>query len=247
MRPDEVNGAGFTALMLAVAAGNTNEAADLIRQGANLNAQNHRGETALLLALRQGDGAMAHILLAAGADPNLADFDCYAPLFTAVHPDGDAATVELLLAKGAAVNQKNCLGETALHRAAYLGCPELASRLIAAGAAVDEPDRHGNTPLHRTAAYGWEAVAARLLAAGADQMSKNRAGHTPLELALAGHWADLAAVLLAKPDAEELREELRRTDVSSFGTKDAIAIREAALEYRDFNRALTTAAAKGGN
>lgn len=62
MNGNDVGARGFTALMIAAAQNETEQAAELIRQGAAVNAQNHDGETALLLAIkkrRRGNGQTA--------------------------------------------------------------------------------------------------------------------------------------------------------------------------------------------
>lgn len=187
---------------------------------------------------------MARRLADNGADVNLADYDCYTPLHYAVQPDGDPATVNLLLEKGARVNQKNCLGETPLHLAAYLGCADMVQLLLANGADSNARDRNGDTPLHKTAGYGWEKIAVLLLAAGANRDCRNQAGETPFQKAVSGHWQHLAEVLAAapgsgKPDKSAgLPEQLRQPRKSAFVTRESAAIRAAARDYLAFIQAL---------
>ena len=57
-------------------------------------------------------------------------------------------TIELLIAKGADVNEKGKYGRTPLHEAATYGHKEVAELLIAEGADVNAKDKWGMTPLH---------------------------------------------------------------------------------------------------
>ncbi|MEL7497766.1 MAG: acyltransferase family protein [Planctomycetota bacterium] len=60
---------------------------------------------------------------------------------------GQTETVEMLLNKGADVNQKNADAGTALHVAVFMGRAESAKRLLAAGANREAKDVNGNTPI----------------------------------------------------------------------------------------------------
>ena len=61
---------GTTPLHFAVHNDNLEEAAKLIRAGADAKAANRYGVTPLVLACTNGNGAMVELLLESGADPN---------------------------------------------------------------------------------------------------------------------------------------------------------------------------------
>ena len=81
---------------------------------------------------------------------------------------GDTATVRLLLASGAAIDQSHALGRTALYAAAICDSRDIVSLLLDAGAAVDQPCADGMTPLIGAALAGCTETVRLLPAAGAD-------------------------------------------------------------------------------
>ncbi len=238
MRINEADERGFTALMISAANREEERLLALIGAGAFLDAQNHDGDTALTLAIKKGADHIASILIEKGADVNLADYDCNTPLIFASLKDGAPNIAALLLAGGAGVNLKNCLGETALHKAAYYGLYEIAELLAANGADINGKDINGDTPLHKAVSYGWEDVGELLVAGGADPDIRNDRGETPLEKAVSGRWERMAAVLdptgAAAEDIKRMDEEVRKNRRSLFISKAGEDIRAAAQSYYEF-------------
>jgi ankyrin repeat protein len=215
-RNADVNAAnrdGYTALHFAVF--DDVKTALLLAKGANAKAATVNGITPLLIAAgRPGAAAIIRQLLAAGADPNAANRGGLTPLDRAAQA-GDLATLqalfaggakvapqsaalyrtvkvsclpcaELLLAKGAPIDQRGDRGETALHNAAIRHHVPLLQLLLAKGAAVDLRDNRGYTALAR-AAISFDrdpAAVALLLKAGAKVNQTEEDGHPPLTLAL---------------------------------------------------------------
>ena len=133
---------------------------------------------ALTEAVEAKRTAQVRQLRAQGADPNAGG-----AWWTAADKE-DQATLALLLAHGARVNQRDPGGQTALHRAALYGLSpadlgdfysqgdvskqrypmrEVMRLLIAHGADVNAADAKGRTPLMLVAAYAQSPACARLL------------------------------------------------------------------------------------
>ncbi|KAG2465807.1 TNKS1 protein, partial [Polypterus senegalus] len=93
---------------------------------------------------------------------------------------------ELLLRKGANVNEKNKDGLVPLHNACSYGHYEVAELLVRHGASVNVADLWKFTPLHEAAAKGKYEICKLLLKHGADPTKKNRDGNTPLDMVKEG-------------------------------------------------------------
>ena len=238
-RNADVNAAnreGYTALHFAVF--DETKTALLLAKGAQANVAAVNGVTPLLAAAgRSGGAAVVQQLLAAGADANAANRAGITPLDRAAQA-GDVATLEalfaagaklapgsaalyrtvkvsclpcaeLLLAKGAAVDQRGDRGETALHNAAIRHHVPLLQLLLRRGAEVDLRDNRGYTALAR-AAISFDrdpAAVALLLKAGAKVNQVEEDGLTPLTLALRFDNGPIAQALRAaggRGEAEKL-------------------------------------------
>jgi ankyrin repeat protein len=93
---------------------------------------------------------------------------------------GQAALVQRLLQRGAAVNQP---GWSPLHYAATAPDEAPMKMLLAHGAAVDARSPNGTTPLMMAADYGPSACVDLLLAAGAKADLQNALGLTAIDFA----------------------------------------------------------------
>ena len=109
---------------------------------------------------------------------------CCTPLGTAAHY-GHKRLVELLLAKGAEVNDTSG-GSAALHEAAEGGHGDLAELLLKKGAEVDIRSASGETPLHVASRCGRADVARVLVAQSANINATDSRGRTPLHNAVTG-------------------------------------------------------------
>ncbi len=158
-------------------------------------------EGQLVDAARAGDVATVRALLQQGADANEANGDGLTPLHAAAER-GNAAIVELLMDRHAAIGAKTRIGNyTPLHLAALGAHTAVAEKLLEAGADPNAVTTNtGVTPLHLAAAAlnGAETVAA-LLEHGADPNAREiAAGQTPLMFAAAENRADAIRELIRR-------------------------------------------------
>jgi len=91
---------------------------------------------------------------------------------------------QLLLEKGAEVNEKNDEGMTPLHSAAQCQNQSMTELLLINGADPNAEDNKGQTRLHWAAAVGDSDVAELLLAKGANIDARDKNGKTPLHMAV---------------------------------------------------------------
>ena len=121
---------------------------------------------------------------------------------------GDLDSVNHFLdldAHAVAVDAKDGVGETPLHKAATGGRLSVVARLIAAGANVTVKSLYGDAPLH-WAVYGGVAIVATLIAEGADVDVRDGNGWTPLHHAAYGGYAAAVSALIAEGADVDVRE-----------------------------------------
>lgn len=120
---------------------------------------------------------------------------------------GDVEEVQLVLLRGADVDEVGCQGgSTALHEACSEGQLEMAQTLLRVRANPNHARQDGNTPLHLAARFKQVRLVQDLLAAGADPNQCNDEGSTALhEAALTRRTAIVRALLDAgaNPDAAD--------------------------------------------
>src|SRR5690349_12080216 len=151
---------GATLLMHSAAFGNLATLKLLLDRGADVNARNDFGATALLWAAR--DPEKARLLIERGADVNARSKQGRTPLMLAALRPGGAATVALLLSKGADPAVADNHGETALGLAATIGEADSMRLLLAKGADPSSKNDKSETPVIM-ASKGVNAAAVRLL------------------------------------------------------------------------------------
>ena len=123
----------------------------LLQKGADPNAADSTGKTAIVYAVARGFTGIAERLLTAGVDVNgRYGNGLTALMWAAGHandvPDGDGVkTTELLLARGARLDEVDDRGRSALMMAAELGHGEIVKLLLARGAMADLKDKEGKS------------------------------------------------------------------------------------------------------
>ena len=166
------------ALAEAAAEGDMARIRQLIRAGADPNAQGEQGVTVLQWALlhRSADGL--EDLLEGGADPSRADSSGETVVHYAAKAN-DPRYLDILLAHQADPNTPNTVTGATPLVSALMGQREAQFRkLLAAGASVRLADRFGNTALHMAAKINAYERVLDLLHAGADPLARNRQGMT---------------------------------------------------------------------
>ncbi|MFC1763445.1 ankyrin repeat domain-containing protein [Planctomycetota bacterium] len=185
------NPLGETYLQSVARSGRTESIQWLLEAGANFNAMSDNGQTALHIILdinsvnyerSKLSKDTLELLLSKGADVELKDKDGRTPLHLASE-SADEDVVELLLDKGAKINEKeNESGLTALHHAARIGKRNVAELLIAKGADINVKDKQGRTPLYFAANHD-SRLAEYLMKNGADSSIRIDSSQTLLQLA----------------------------------------------------------------
>ncbi len=189
----EARGSYGTALELAILNSHRDVAELLLKKGARLNifTASGLGKTNEIERLLRADKTLIKAV----------DLDERNALHWAAYT-GQKAVTELLLARGAKVDQQatnSCWGLTGtpLHYAARKGRKEVAELLVTHGADVNARDDREETPLH-VAAYNKKlAVAEVLVAHGADvNACANRDGNCPLGRFRPANFAPLPPALI---------------------------------------------------
>ena len=131
-------------------------------------------------------------------NPAVAALLLFSDLHVAVRA-GDVDKVRSLVAKGMNVNERDSLGGTALHDAAWAGDLRMAQLLLDWKA--DPNARHqegGSTPLHYAVITNHPEFAALLLSRGADPKAASGSGATSLHLAANRGFTTIIELLLSK-------------------------------------------------
>ncbi|MBI3684751.1 MAG: ankyrin repeat domain-containing protein [Acidobacteria bacterium] len=209
---------GTTPLMYAASFGSLEAVRLLLEAGADVNVRNSQDATALLYAA--WDPARAKLLVARGADVSVRSKMGRTPLLIAAGVDGNTETVELLLSKGAGIEDRDGFGITPLAAAASAGDTRVIRLLMDAGADVNAANLGGFTPLMSAVAMGNLDAVRLMLAKGAGVNAANTFGGkvrhgeialknlTPLMLAAPFGSPELVKTLLdagAEIDARDSR------------------------------------------
>jgi ankyrin repeat protein len=194
------NSSGRTALHFAAASQKSNGRVVqlLLKEGAEIEAPDHRGETALHLAVKMENRQFIPILLDKGASLESVNLKGSTALHIAVERE-DVDTVRLLLDKGADIQAKAGQRKTVLHLAAYRqlshrsksGISDMVQLLLDRGADIQARTFQGETVLHLAIAhYGfWGGsqpkipdVVQLFLDRGADRNARTNRGETLFDI-----------------------------------------------------------------
>jgi len=155
---------------VAIKNDNASNLAGLLERGFDPNTRDPKGQPGLNIALLERSAKTAKLLLAQpGIDVNLLNNAGESPLMMAALK-GDMSAAQLLLERGAKVNQP---GWSALHYASTGPDAALVKLLLDRGAELNAGSPNGTTPLMMAAQYGSEDSVSLLLARGADVNRRN--------------------------------------------------------------------------
>lgn len=214
----------------------------------------------LFKAIRDEDYARVKNLLDRGADVNSKIvFETYMDLtpLRAAAQGNNTAIAELLLDRGAKIEDTNGYGWNALHSAAQEGNAQMVRFLLRRGAKIEAKEEGDLTALLLAAGNGKTEVVQILLENNADMNLVDHAGQTPLILAAAsGHTAMVQLLLDHGADVNEKQHGTdwtpllravygdhpetikllldngadRKASISGYGTPLDIAVRNATYD-----------------
>ena len=180
-------------LINAAEKGTLDDVKECVRQGANINAQNHLGDTPIYKASYYGKFDIVDYLLDMNALVNSLKFDAYTPLYRAIEYNR-LDIVQRCVDKGADICLLDTTAHTPLHNAANRGRVDMVQYFINKGIKVNVQDVHNKkTALHYACKsdYGYfnfNAVDC-LVKNGADTNIQDATGYTPLHYAAKdGHY-----------------------------------------------------------
>ncbi|MFH1884082.1 MAG: DUF6263 family protein [Planctomycetota bacterium] len=122
--------------------------------------------------------------------------------------DGDIDQVQLLISKGADVNEKNRMGWTPLHTAVQNRRQALIELLIAKGADINATNNRGQTPLMAAIDIGQKDAVELLIAKGADVNVMGSRGDNALSLAKKRRNTEIVDLLLKHGAKEPSPQDL---------------------------------------
>lgn len=178
-------------------------------------------------AAKSGDIQTVRELLSGGIDIN-AELDEYGA--TALHwavVKGQEKIAELLVSKGARLDQKNRDHDTPLHLAVAFGHTDIVELLLSKGAAIDERRKDGFTPLYTAVNRNEKAIAQILIASGATVDAKGNDSITPLYQASGRNLPDMVALLLSNGADPNLRNKDGDTPLhiaAAYDNKDIVEL-----------------------
>jgi ankyrin repeat protein len=157
----------------------------LLDTGCDVNTVDQDGKTPLHCSIAENQWGLAQLLLENGADPMNRDKSGNTPLHLVLPSKSSVHVVELLLAKGANLNDRRPSdGCTPLHT--MLGSIHgfKIEVLLPHVSDWNIEDDQGNTPLHHvlSQSHNPKPVVLELLKAGADLNRRNKNGETPIHV-----------------------------------------------------------------
>lgn len=173
----------------------------------HLNWKDECSQAPLLYVYGKGDKALLSVLISKCInDVNEIDHFSNALLQTAVKK-GYKDFVELLLQKGAKIDETDNQGQTALYCAVQEDNKDMVQLLVRAGANIEAYDwNYGNTPLALAAEEGYVDIVIQLIRSDAKIEARDGNNQTPLMLAVMNGHKDVAIQLIKAGAKVEARD-----------------------------------------
>ncbi|KAI1086119.1 ankyrin repeat-containing domain protein [Rostrohypoxylon terebratum] len=186
-----------------------NDAVDaLIKDKADIEAQDDKGRTALMMAAFEGFANVVDLLIDRGVDVSKRDYKGRNALHYAASANRLEVIDTLLNRAGIDVNSKDDFDDTALMFAAKDGLEEVVDKLLGSGADPSLLNHEGCTALSSAAPSGYTSMTAKLLDHGEDINSCSAIKYPALYWAVSGGHEDTIKFLLergAKPDLASVK------------------------------------------
>lgn len=177
----------------------------LIKNNANVNARDNRGEPVMYAAVASGNFRAVDLLINAGARTNITSKHSRSTALHVAVFSGWEVIVEKLIENGSDLDRKNLNGDTPLHFACQQGQLSIVEALIKNGAKVNERNKDGETPLHKAASSGEVFIVRILIEHGAVVNERSDAGETPLHKAsYAGSPLTIETLLVCGAEVNEM-------------------------------------------
>ena len=202
---NDKDGNGDTALHQAALHGQVAAVQMLLEAGADVNAKNNYGPYTpgdywgVMSSNNQKDPVV--ILNVKGNDTQYMK-NGYTPLHLAEFSTSHKKIIELLIAKGADINDQAASGATPLMFAVMRGQKDDVSFLLEHGANPNLADAYGDTPLDAAVQRGYQSLVQPLVDKGADVNAVDQSTKRPLTYAL-GSNLESAVNYLKKHGAHE--------------------------------------------
>jgi ankyrin repeat protein len=190
----------------------------LLKAGAKADVADNNGVTPLHLAAENSNLDMCKALLKVkGVNANAKD-KIYGE--TALHrsfkrSEPSAELLELLIAKGANVNEQDNDSQGALYEACSVGDANSAAILLRLGADInDDEDVFGHTALHAAIAVQSLPTVKVLVDAGADLTLRNKSGQSALHQSIVvGHFQIFECIIEALIANDLLQQQILQHDI----------------------------------
>ncbi|XP_043472538.1 putative ankyrin repeat protein RF_0381 [Leptopilina heterotoma] len=188
---DETQDHDQTPLHFAVQNENVEIIKILLEKGAVVNATNKELNTPLHIAVSDKynlSESVIQLLLENGADIKIYNENCRTPHDVCVNASIrrilSQHEIKMLLDSDGDIEEKDCWGYTALHRAVNSKSYDLVEFLLSVGSDVNAETKFYETPLHLASKIRHKKISLLLLRAGADVNATTVADDTPLHLAV---------------------------------------------------------------
>ncbi len=173
-------------MLKAVTNGNEKQVSELIKKGADVNADLKDGYTPLHFAALTGNMKIVHLLVSKGAKVKAIAKDGTTALHFAAYA-GHIKVAQFLIEKKADLNAKLAVTQlnkfTPLHVAVWRNNLPIAQLLVSKGASLKDKTDKGFTPLHIAVENNQLKIIEFLIKKGASVLDKDKKGQTPLHLA----------------------------------------------------------------